>query len=903
MKLSLRGISWLNFSHLLFAALFALVAIALDHSELFRSFDRSLENRALYWILPQMEKKPPFVIIAVDTRLVEQFGCPPFNERALQKIEAGVARLELPELLLPDGEHVWLGIDTRDAAGPLHYLVPATLHWDSYSHRMMRDAPFPSKRVSPIKALSQPLVNREGFVRIIPHDQGANEVLPTLPHWLARRVLPEVRHPEEDEFVRFVGPAGSIPTLPLSRILAGEFGPRDVTNRIALLGISSSHCRPQLVVPTDSRGMSQAEAQIHAAMSLFQSPLILMSSWQRGLLIIGITLFVLLGVSRTRFGFRLVFLFAGIGGGIATAMAAAYYFNTLIPIAAPLVSSLLIYVYFSVHNAVYLIRELRENNARLATQIETWATPTESREEIPAKVNFEYLLDFASNFVPTKGAYLFVLPLEAYHYRLFLSINFREEDIRERRRDIRRMPWLGAISSAEGATLRGFMKTRDFDGYGIPIFDYGVVLGMVVFIVPEQMEIGERQAKVLSRLADYMGDILLGARTDTPQKRRALWRTFKTILGHDTLFGEVTHAQSISKGVSNQLARYRLILDQTALGIMVSDLIGNIYYLNNKASEFVTLLDPSFTKKLSNLLSLLLEGSQHTVSSIIESLLLGEDAEQIEWADQERGKTYHITFSAISTAQDEARDATEHAVTAILITVNDTTVSRQIDKLKSRVLSLASKKGKNIINQVRSSLAPPTAPWDEADKPESEAPRYTPPLSEAPIEEVNKIDNVFDEFSRLAEKMDEQHEGTTEIPFDMLSTVEETIQTLGALTLDKEITISVACPEITSPAFGNWSGFKYGLTTVLKDIVSTCVGGQHVDIEIVENGTLLEMWIIDPSAAPTDLMLSDIAGKAWDDIPGDLAEGLRGWDQAEIDFAVTSHGNSAMKIIVTLPKA
>ncbi|MCU0662899.1 MAG: hypothetical protein MUC50_11315 [Myxococcota bacterium] len=896
MKRVLAGLTELNYGHAAFATALALVTIAFDQLEAFRAFDREVEATGMREISLPQDRVLPYLIVDVDCETEKELGCPPYDGQVLARVEKSLRRLGIERLILPDGEAVWLSALSRTEPGEVKYDAPAVLLQSAAGPGFELTTVSESPRVTPMTAVTTPPSLKNGFVVFAPNYLGKTEIASErlLPSVLAERVNKDIRTPDPGESVRFLGKAGSVPTLSLSRILVGDFAPQDLQGRTPLLGISCGRCRPLVPVPTDEVGMSSAELAVHAASSLLASPIHHLPSWQRALVIYGFTLLVLLGASHIRLGFRIAFALFTVTGWVGLCALLATYARIVLPVAAPLVAFALVYVYLSLHNTVYLVRELRLGNAKLSRQIETWANPVEGKDAIPAQLNFEYLVDFVRAFVPVTGAYLFALPLEAFHYRLLLKLGFTEKDIRERRRDIRRMPWLGAISTPSGSVLRGFMQEREHQAYGLPIFDYGVVLGMVVLVMPPSVTISDRTARMLSRLSAYMGDILLSARSKDAQTQTALWRTLQAVLGRDTLFGEVSHSQAITAAVSLQLDRFRMVLDRTSVGIAVADLLGTIYYHNQVAGDLINRIDPTASRKLLGLLRPVLAPEERTAESVVEALLLGEEVEVIEWSDAERGRTYHLSLAGIAAVADADVGAAEAKVSAVLLTINDVTSAKQIDRLKSQVLALASRRGKSVLEGVRTSLLP-REPWNLAPDVTATGAGFG--------SSVEELGNVLESFSRIARKLESPTKRGGDAPFDVGILTREVVAELDPAAAQREVVITVNGPETLAPGFGNFELYRKGMRALLEDVLATCYIGHVVNVTLSETSENVVIQIIDPSAPPSDALLEHIEARRYEDMPTGLAQGLVLLERGGLGVKAYRHEEVALRLAVSIVKA
>lgn len=889
MKRILKRASRPTGAQILITAAFAAAALLLDSTSFVRSLDRRFESRVLHPLVTSKIQRAPFLLVAVDSPLVDSWGCPPFSGERLFEVEQNLMRLGIDSVVLPIGDRVWLPNPADDApiSSAVEYLVPTVLERDAYSRARAMSRPRPAPNVVPIPAVSIVELDADGSARAMPRRPANTAHMDILAYWLAKRGNPRAREPIPQEPIRLFDSDGRIPALPLSRIIAGDYSRIDAAGRQAVLGVTSGLCSGT-PIKLGGELMSRAELHIHSALTLLTPALLPMAPAARIPYIAFVALLVMFGFSRVRVGRRVPALAVTISAGAALALVSAYFLETSLPMTAPLSAVLGAYVYYSVHQTGILLREIRANNASLRSEIERWVRSGSGAAHEPAKSSFELLVSYLKDYVPVQGAYLFLLPLSAFHYRLHLSLDLDETDIQERRRDIRRMPWLGALSSPNGAYLDRFMKDDDRHAYGIPLFDYGAVLGMVVLVFDVRAELPERTRRFLRRCGEFMSGALIAARTDD-RDNRLFASLMRTLMGQDALYGELSNTQAITGGVRTQLDRYRQILNKISVGIMVSDLLGNIYYLNRTALDFLARTGIDFNKRLPDFFGSLMPQDPSLVQQIMEAAVLGESIPPLEWSSRGGETTFQITASGICLdSGDDPLD--DKRISAIVVTIGDVSVNRQLDRLKSQVLALASSKGKSLVDIARNTVMPP---------PIAGIPSM-PPSGPAVEETWGQLYGLFEQFLRLSERMDHTPSRQLETPYDALMTVKEIVRDLSDEAEKRGIGLELETPELITPAFGDWRSFKRGFQSLVSDSIRTCLRGHSIIIRVRENGRNIQVMVTDPSSTPNEELVSAVDTNQWGDVPLALSEGLRSFSSGNIPFKIsaTKSGGTMFSILL-----
>jgi|GEM_PF-2879171 len=879
-------------ANVLALVLIAVVAFVIDAYPPVQVLDHRIETTWLQNFL-LIDKPSSFVVVAVDGNTAQNIGCPPYDATTLKKIDAGLAAIDIKRMVLPEGPVTLM--DPTSALPKKHqvrYLTPTVMSWDTYAKRWQEIPPLQGAGLDPIEAVSIITADASGTVQRFPDAQSIFGGRAVMAWWMANQIKPGVRMPETGELIRFRGAAGTVPTLSVNRIIDGDFSSKDVAGRLPVWGITASRCRPLYSVPTDRNGMSGAELFVHMADTLFESPIRHMHMILRAFFIVLIAGLVMFWLRRMRLGFRAIFSGLFIVVWLAVSFMATLYYNLLLPVIAPITAILLVFGYLNIEQTFTIVKELRENNRRLAKEVENWVYSSELLQEVSVQDSFEELVGYASGFVDIKKAYLFVLPQNAWHLRMVASIDGSEADVRERRRDIRRKPWQSAISNATGASLRGFLHDRYFNAYGIPILDFGKMLGIVVISTERGVEMSEPTRQLLERLAYHMGNVLVGIES-LYTKQGMVKKIVRAIQEADAIQQELVQTNRITNLVVNQIGKYRALLERIDIGVMFGDLMGNIYYSNEFAKEFLKESGIGQVRNFKQIVEHTRGERSRSTREFIESATCGMDIPPQEWEDPETKAMYQISLAGLSINPEEDDSAVRSGATALLMTVQDVTRSRQLDGLKSQAMYLASFKGRNIITGLAgfSSLLIRMA--------------KDPIVKETAKELVgltDQLEGLFADFSQLAERIGVSGDEAIKTPFDIVAVITDTVTRMTPDAEKKGLTLAANTPLMSSPVVGDWSALQDGVVAVLGDIIKSCYSGQEISVSVLERKDHIELEIIDPSVDPGAMLLDAIENRRWSDISPSLAQGLRAFDEGMFMMVVERREDVGMAIRLMLEK-
>ncbi len=867
-----------------------LFVVWLNFTDAVRVFDYRILSRTIQQTL-EARSDLPIVLIATDANFVKQFGCPPYSQSTITRIESALASMGINELILPRGVES-LFVSTNEISGKLIYTVPYMLFWDTYSKEWKIIPPPKTEKLKQATALSFLQFQEGGTVQRIPTPPSSIHTnLPVFPYYLALRMGADARTPKPNELIRFLGKSGSVPTLPLSRILNGEFSTKDVKGKISMFAITAGACADLLPVPADRMGMSYAEIMANAAITLHRPPITYMSNLLEWLIILLFILFGTLLLRRVKLGARMLLMLLLSVGWAAVAIASASFINVLIPFSMPLLALLLVFVYLNIEHTFSIVAALRENNLTLEKEVESFLFTPDILKDVPIESLFEQTIRHLRNFIELEKAYLFVLPEGRFHVRVAASIGCTEEEIRERRRDIRRRPWMDVISNPRGAYMQGFMKQKDeLLAYGVPILDFGKLLGVMIVITNSDIELSPRQQKLLERTAFHLSGILHNYEHLFTNTNLAA-AVINAIRNADAIKIQLNHTSRITNRVIGQIVKYRALLERVELGVAFADLMGIVYYTNASANIFLTNIGMAGKKDLLQILEHL-SGSPQRAATMMERALAGEEVPSIEFEDKKNHKVYLIKLSALSVGTDPT-EAESEGVSALQMTLFDITKNKQLDNLKSQAIYLASFKGKNIITGLSgfASLIKMQVEDPVVEEFSSELEDLTAQLAE-----------LFEEFATLAEKISVPPDEVVETPFDILATIGEIMEEVAVEARKKNVELIQNMPIMCAPVIGDWVRIKEGISLLLRDIVSSCFAGAQIRLTVkeLEDGVAIE--ILDPSMTPTEQMLESAKNQQWDQLPSGMQAAFEAFHTAGIEFELTQSPEGGALIRLVLPK-
>jgi len=600
---------------------------------------RSAEGKAVQFSsvkIRPVRKKIPFILIAVDGDFTATHGCPAYTGKVAGKIIKSLKKLGINQIVTPGSITL-----TRPLASGLVFLRPQVLYWDTYTKRsqLMLSGNVPGSR--PIRAMVDLQPRPAGKSVFIPtNNLLMGNSVPGLPYWLARQVKDvKVRKPVHRELIRFIGPSGTIPTLPLSRIVQGDFRTQDVGDRLAVLAVTSSACTRLLPTAVDPDGMSAGEVMVNAAITLTRPGPLRFSRlhYQAGIIFL---LFLLaLGMGRWHRPAS-PWMRAAIGVAISlfwtvAALVTAIYSGLILPVVVPVSGFFVVYSVFILVHHNRLARVVRTISARLSQVLGRVDRLAMNMADVGVDASMDQVMAAIKRAVAFEDAFVFVLPDKGRHLQFLWSMKSDESAIIERRRDIHRKGWLQVAADPLGAYLpRFFADHESSDAFAIPIREFDRINGALVLKLAKGLVLNHEQRQYLAATSTFLTPMLNGLRG----KQRKMESSALSLM----------HPESIALAVHEQILRYKTAMDRLPLGVVVADPLGRVHYINSKALDFVRMI--GFKGEIIDIypvIQVLSRGSMYLPSRILQLSATENESISIPWTDPFSGHTKEITFQGL----------------------------------------------------------------------------------------------------------------------------------------------------------------------------------------------------------------------------------------------------------------
>ncbi len=587
-----------------------------EHFDILSSFERTLKGifaKPLY----TSDESAPFVIIAVDSLFVDQHGCPPYAQAELINIETHLSKLEIRDIVLADGELVWLRRNLIDRPGPIRYMVPHSLSWDAYAKHYEVYRPIESRRTQPIDAWTYSFEDSNHIMELSPKGLSPWIHGPKLASWLAKDHSNESRTATSDELIQFLGPSGSVPTLPLSRIMRNEFKPSDLENRRTILAITHEACRKLIKVPTDARGMSAAEIHAHAAVTLFKRPLLSLSGIWNIVFYFAITVIAFFALKRIRFSMRALTTLFFLGFWVGLAIFSAAVFKLLLPLSFPLLGMLSAFLCLTASNFSILSSEIKNANQRFTSALNGSLAGKKQLNNRSSQTFHENMISFVKMFLPISHSHLFVTKGEDNRLQMVSELHTQNIFIKDRRRDLRREPWRSAVADTSGGYIDGFTNDPGTKSWGIPIFLSGRCNGFLLLGLKKSLVVTNRHRKLFKLLALEISSFLA---LHTNADDAAIHN------GHiiDPWHKDIIDFYHIKDELLTQSERFHLFLDNLGMGVVFFNLLGEVTYSNTKANMLFQRIGLEFPTQLKNLIQQAVPVDSANPFEVIESALTQE---------------------------------------------------------------------------------------------------------------------------------------------------------------------------------------------------------------------------------------------------------------------------------------
>lgn len=653
---------WLRWG-LLFACSMVLLGLC-EYIGITRAVDQSLQS-AYFKVRGKRPSSHSVVLVALDENTVAAWGAPPWSWQHFDSLTTRIAE-GAPSLIamLEHGPGV-LPLSAPEPQSRLaQHLRDGLLVLPSSSQGAR-----PGLRIDTGSVESVDLVGRAGMPSL-------------LAQIMARAHL---RAPSGSTLaVNYLGPASSLPTVAAHRVASGEIPASTFTNRIVLIGLQGEEFIP--LVPTPVGPMSPAEVQAHAITGVMDGVVWApVPAWLRWT---AMALFCALGLLvAPRLSNRLLLI---IGGSLMVAFVAADYWLfaagiTRVGISALLFSSVLTTMLAGLMERSQTGRELSDFSRWLLEQSRNDAQARNARGG-----EDEFLDSFlraSRAFVGYESTLFGVIPPGEHHLDLRILVDTSTEQIFERRRDIRREPYLRAYQSHRPEwSSRVFMnKDLQLKTLMVPLVELGRILGYWIINFRKDAKINRQTMRHIELLADQ-ASIVLERRRLQLQTRPA--GKAAPLRSPSMLLAELRESRQTAASFVQAQHRVDELFEQLPVGVLVATLWGDIEQVNAKMRTILKeagIEDPG-QSSLAQLIAKLSGDEEDRVHAELRQVMESEAPLRIGASGTSKGSrdksppttpvlaAYEIILTRISGggAKDEGANAAAHFV----LTASERTAKR-----------------------------------------------------------------------------------------------------------------------------------------------------------------------------------------------------------------------------------
>ncbi len=595
------------------------IEIFLSQSKVIKYIEAGLIQKILAKTGYSTSQDIPFILIAVDGDFVEAHGCPPYQGTLGQQIARSLHDLGITGLVILDGNTLTIPNDTSKW---ITYLQPHILYWDAYSKRTLLKLPSPGVGIKPIDALVDLRLIKDENALFMPVSNKLMDMdILDAATWLIKQVKPDIKRPQKGTLIRFLGPPGTVPTLPLSKIVTGNFTPQDVGKRIAVEAITISACDALIKTPVADSGMSLGEWFINAAMTLTQSSVLKFLPVEQAAIVIIIFVILSIYIGRLRkIGHpvkRLIILMFLPILWVAIASIIAFDTGWIPPIIVPAGSFMFVYGSLTFYQLIQIDKTNQNMSARLIQVIERTGRSLEIQ-----KKDADAIIQRLQRVVDFEDVLLFVLPQGKRHLKFLWGYRTDESIVKEKRRDINRRAWLDVIANPLGAMMPEFFKDSDsYDAFGVSIKEFEHIRGVMVLRLHKGFDLSVQQRRYLAAAARFITPLL--AEDNNKDMDETAYK--EQFASPDTL----------ALVIHEQVLKYKNAIDRLPVGVIVADPLGFIHYINITAKNFVKMA--GVLKQITEVypfLEAVCKNTSYTPDRIMQLCASDEESIVIHWSDK-----------------------------------------------------------------------------------------------------------------------------------------------------------------------------------------------------------------------------------------------------------------------------
>ena len=379
--------------------------------------------------------------------------------------------------------------------------------------------------------------------------------------------------------VNYLGDDVPLPTVPAHRVARGEIPPQAFRGRVVLFGLTALSFVD--AVPTPLGPLTPAEIHAHAVRSVLAGlgwrPVAGATRWA---LNGAVALLLVAFAARVR-GRRALLAAAGASAAIVGLDFVLFSHYAVLwgaggPVTAVAAATI-------VGQAVRH-RRTQRTAQRLAQLVDAGDARSTLADEVlrggsydDERAFWRHLAQLNRLYLDVEGALLAEVPEGRWHVEIRAGNGVRADDVRERRRDVRRAPYRQAWLTLRPVWDDLFMRPElDLKTLIVPLAGAGRLLGFWILNVPQHREFGAQDEAMVEVLAEQLSVLLL---------RRRLEAGPATALGTGRRPPPATTDRTL-RALAQRQRRMGAVVEQLPLGVLVATLWGEIQ-LHNGALDRV----------------------------------------------------------------------------------------------------------------------------------------------------------------------------------------------------------------------------------------------------------------------------------------------------------------------------
>jgi CHASE2 domain-containing sensor protein len=481
---------------------------------------------------------------------------------------------------------------------------------------------------------------------------------------LAGRVLDRlgVRREENTLAVNYLG--APLPTIEAAQIIAGQMGQRALEDRVVIVSPGSPRELARVMTPRGEMAAVEVFAngiqgvlgqvdwrRIPASTHLFVALLLGLAVAGLGVRLASsrtVAIITLLGVCVLAIDFTLFAL------GFA-----------LVGATTPLVAL------FAAGSCTALAERARVNNELSLlkrTISERFGRQSESQSTLPKGDEnklWERVADSVAQYIPVSSMVVGWVPEDQWHVAFETHHNVLPEDISERRRDIRRLPYRPACQDQKPSwSERQFMKPeRGEKSLMVPLIAFGRVIGLWIINVPAATVVSGPHLEFIRLIASELANT-------HRQRQVADVQTHLGEAGEGHMVSQIHDTRDAALSIAHDQDSLLSLLDALPVGGLFATLLGEIRFCNKAMTRFLRSFDDLESNPtrmpLARMLARLTGGNEVVLQELLRELVVSKRTAKLSGDPANRpGSGFELLISVYESQRDSGSAQPAGVVVAV----------------------------------------------------------------------------------------------------------------------------------------------------------------------------------------------------------------------------------------------